>query len=456
MLWIAGISVLRDGLQFGVMLVLVRLLDARAYGEFSLVSSIVGLLTVLSFHSFLEHTLQARPGDTVDYQAHFTFGGFAQLAAVIALNVVAIVLRQFPAYAAVAPVLSVMSIVFVLDWAAELRVKMLERELNWSRLRLLEAAGILVNALTAIALALGGAGVYALLVPGMAALLPFVYDLFFVMRWRPSWTFNWRAFQPAWRYGLTRMASGVTARGQQVLESCVMAGVLGLPGLGVYGRAIGLASFACLKLTSVMTLTLFPMVTRFLPNSREFQRAGGLVLRAAAWTSIPAAAVLGVVAGPLVRILYGTRWLAAVPLLPWALALASVNRVDGSGGVPAAGEFAAAQDTRRGRSQSGWNRTGALVAASAGRYRVSGGTASRTGAAGRHLARVAPAKRGSGMARDRSGTNRSGHRRVLRGPGLPLGSFTLHGRRARVRMCLRSCLPSRASPFLRPRVSGTD
>ena len=325
MLWIAAISLLREGLQFGVMLLLVRLLPATAYGEFSVVSSILGLLTVVSFHSFLEHTLQLRPGDPVDYQAHFTFGAFVQIAAIVVLNMVAMVLRRFPAYAPIAPVLSVMSISFVLDWAGELRVKMLERELNWSRLRTLEATGIAGSAVAAIVLASNGAGVFALLLPGLMAMLPFIYDLFFVIGWRPDWTWNWPAFRPSWHYGLTRIGSGLAARGQQVLESSVLAGWIGMASLGVYGRAIGLASFACRKLMSVMTLTLFPMVTRFQPNSVEFQRASALILRAVAWTSIPAATVLALVAGPLVRTLYGTRWMATVPLLPWALAIAAMN-----------------------------------------------------------------------------------------------------------------------------------
>ena len=324
-LWISAISLLREGLQFGVMLVLVRLLDARAYGEFSLVSSVLGFLTVLSFRSFVEYTLQARPGEPVDYQAQFTFGSFTQLLAVVTMNAAAVALRRFPDYEAAAPALSVMSIFFVVDWAAELRVKMLERELNWTRLRLLEAGGLVGNAVVAIMLAMSGAGVYALLIPGLITALPFIYDLFFVMKWRPAWSLDWHDFQPAWRYGWTRIASGLAARGQQVLESGVMVSVIGLAALGVYGRAVGLASFSCLKLTSLLTLTIFPMLTRFEPNSAGFRRASAMLLRVTAWTSIPVAAGFSLVAPELVRVLYGGKWAAAIPFLPWALVTASLT-----------------------------------------------------------------------------------------------------------------------------------
>ena len=77
-LWVTGLNVFRDVLQFGTMLVLVRLLAPKAYGEFSLISSVMVFFTVFSFRSFLEHTLQLRPGEFVDYQSHFTAGAFMQ------------------------------------------------------------------------------------------------------------------------------------------------------------------------------------------------------------------------------------------------------------------------------------------------------------------------------------------------------------------------------------------
>jgi O-antigen/teichoic acid export membrane protein len=60
-LWVTGLNIFRDLLQFGTMLVLVRLLAPKAYGEFSLISSVMVFFTVFSFRSFLEHTLQLRP-----------------------------------------------------------------------------------------------------------------------------------------------------------------------------------------------------------------------------------------------------------------------------------------------------------------------------------------------------------------------------------------------------------
>src|SRR5690242_6343399 len=56
--WTAGLNVFRDFVQFGVMLVLVRLIAPESYGKFALVMAIMTFLNVLSHRVFLEYTLQ--------------------------------------------------------------------------------------------------------------------------------------------------------------------------------------------------------------------------------------------------------------------------------------------------------------------------------------------------------------------------------------------------------------
>ena len=79
-------------------------------------------------------------------------------------NGIALVAREIPTYAEAAPLVHAMSFLFLLKWPHEIRARMLERALDWRRLRLLQAAGLLAVALTSILMALAGAGAYALAV----------------------------------------------------------------------------------------------------------------------------------------------------------------------------------------------------------------------------------------------------------------------------------------------------
>ena len=107
--WNTAFNLFRDSLQFVTMLVLVRLLEREAYGEFGLVTSVMGFLAVFSANSFLAYLLQVREDSELHLQHHFTAAAAITVFVLVITNAVALVLWWVPTYAVVAPVLHVMS-----------------------------------------------------------------------------------------------------------------------------------------------------------------------------------------------------------------------------------------------------------------------------------------------------------------------------------------------------------
>jgi PST family polysaccharide transporter len=322
--WNTGFNLFRDALQFGLMLVLVRLVDRSAYGEFTLVTSIIGFVAVISFNNFLAYTLQVRTEAETHYQDHFTAGGAFQLAAFLATNLLAFVFARVPSFAPVAPLLHVMSVSFLLDWPVQLRCRMLERAFDWKRLRLLHATGLMGSSALAIVMAANGANAYALLVPGLFVPLPFIVELFVVQRWRPTWAWSWQRYRPAWKFGLSRTASGVLVTSRQLTESIALAAVLGFSGFGIYNRAVALAIMFCVKFATQLMTAIYPVLTRIGAQHHRAGAAGDLVLRLVWWSVVPIGTLFGLFAEPVVRAVYGEKWLPITPLLPWTMALGAL------------------------------------------------------------------------------------------------------------------------------------
>ena len=318
--WATGLQFFRDVVQFGLTLALVRLLSTEAYGQFGLLTTLLTFFTYYSFREFLNYTLQARDGEAVHEQDHFTAGAVVQTGIVLVVNGVAVAFRWLPDYAPVAPVLHVMSLLFLIDLPAEFRTRMLERALDWRTLRTLQGVGFLAGGLVSIGMALSGFGVWALVVPMLVAPLPFVYHLFVTERWRPTWAFEWDRFRPARRFGLTRMLTLTLIAVASVAESMTLTSALGFAVLGVFGRALGLAQLLCGRLATLLSIAIYPVLTRVPPASAAFRRAGSLYLRGVTWAVVPAAAIAALLADPMVRTLYGDKWLDVIPFVPWAMA----------------------------------------------------------------------------------------------------------------------------------------
>ncbi len=153
MVWNAGFNLFRDALQFLQMLILARLLDESAYGQFAFSTSVIGFIAVFSANPFLSYTLQVQRDEETHYQDHFTAAGVLQFSMFLVANLVGLMLARIPAYAAAAPLVHVLSLTFLLEWACELRRKMIERQFDFRTLRLLHAVGLSLATLTAIVMA---------------------------------------------------------------------------------------------------------------------------------------------------------------------------------------------------------------------------------------------------------------------------------------------------------------
>jgi O-antigen/teichoic acid export membrane protein len=319
--WTAGITIFQDVLQFAITINLTRLLPPDAYGKFSFVNTTIGFFTVFSFREIVSYTLQVRADRDTHYQDQFTAGAFIQGALFILINLMALGIRFLPAYEPAANLLHVMSLMLPLDLISELRVKMLERQMDWKRLRTLHAVGLSLGAALALTMALTGCGAYSLLVPSLLMPLPFAYDLFVREGWRPTWEFERERYAPAFKFGVTRISSGGVVTISSFIESAVLTRVIGFVQLGIYNRAFGLSSLVCQRIAALFVNALYPVLTRVPVQSDQYRRVSAVILRCMAWAIVPLGVGIALTAEPVVRLLYGTQWLPAVRLVPEALAV---------------------------------------------------------------------------------------------------------------------------------------
>lgn len=329
-LWNTGFNLFRDVLQFVVMIILVRMIAPNTYGEFALVTSIIGFIHVFSFSTFIQHVLQVRDDSKINYQHHFTFGFFLQIFMFIVTNLIAFMMEFFHFYDTVAVYLHVLSIVFFFELFSELRRMELQRELDWKRMRILHGIGLLMGSVLAIALAYAGAGIYALIIPGFMSNVPFIYEMLVIQKWRPTWQWKSSEYKETIGFSKKRIISGLMRTGKPLIENSLFVATLGYAQLGFYNRAIGLATLLVNKFALQMTFSIYPILTKVEPYSDQFRRIGGLIILFVIWIITPVAYVVFTMSSELVLILYGDKWLEVIPYLAPAaiiMALYAINHV---------------------------------------------------------------------------------------------------------------------------------
>jgi O-antigen/teichoic acid export membrane protein len=326
LLWSGGVSLFRDLLQFGQMLILARLLDPVIYGTAGLATTIINFLGLASFQHVITHVLQSRDPTKVNFSEHFTAGLVLNCALFALANLLALYLRSGE-HAQLSPLIHLLSLTYLLSVPAELRTKMLELNHDWLRLRNLQFSAIIVSVGTGIGMALAGAGVYALVVPGLLGSSVFVADLLLIAKWRPKWQWQYSSYRETLRFGFQRAGSNALNGGRSLVQNALITQYTQYAGLGIFNRADGLANMFCGRVAQEVGNAIYPVITRADAQSERFQRISALVLRAVAWVVIPIAVFLSLEAEPIVGLVYGPKWLSVVPLLPLVLAMTAIGSI---------------------------------------------------------------------------------------------------------------------------------
>ncbi len=314
-----GFTIARDIVQFGAMLIMVRLLTPEEYGSVALAQSFIGVIAVFSFGTLSTHALQLRDPMDIDWQAHFT-AAFVVNGGLFLLTLLgAWYLSTTQRYAGAALALAGLSTLFLVEIPGTLRHRMLETQHDWIRFRLLHIMGTLLGLGTGLMIAVMGGGVWALIVQPPLFGLPAAVDLFWRHKWRPDWSWSWARYRDTAHFGLNRIGTNATGAGRQSIVQIVMTSVYDFAALGVFTRAIGLANLVAGRIGSVAMQSLYPVVTRAELRSARFQRISGLVLRGVCWTTIPAAAFFAFNASDTITLLYGRQWLDVIPIFPLAV-----------------------------------------------------------------------------------------------------------------------------------------
>lgn len=229
----------------------------------------------------------------------------------------------------VTPVLRLLGLTFFLNALGAVHLVRLQRELEFRRKLVPDLGQSFVKGAVSIGCALGGLGVWSLVIGQLAGVLTSVILAWRVFPWRPRLVVNGNLARTLLRYGMSVIGVDALAIITDNFDYLVVGRVLGSVALGVYTLAYRLPELLMLNILWVMAAAIFPAYAA-VQNQPETLRRGFLAtVRFAEMLSVPLALGLILAADPLVRVAFGEQWLAAIPVMR-LLALFALVRSVGS------------------------------------------------------------------------------------------------------------------------------
>jgi O-antigen/teichoic acid export membrane protein len=222
------------------------------------------------------------------------------------------------------PVVIVTSLAFFITGFQAVPQGLLQRDLDYRRLCIAEAAGALVQAVVTASCALGGMGYWSL-VAGVT--VGKATNGLMTSWWRPVGFAipRWRDIAKPLRFGGHLAASRLAFAAYSQADGVIVGRVLGGAALGTYRIAINLASAPAEKISMLIMRVTGPLFAKVQEDRSAVRRYFLMFTEVLAVLLLPLMLGLAVVSSDAVRVIFGPKWIAVNGPLRW-LALFLVVR----------------------------------------------------------------------------------------------------------------------------------
>lgn len=191
---------------------------------------------------------------------------------------------------------------------------LMERQLLFGRLSIIEVLGTLGFYGGAMGFAVAGYGVWALVI-GTLLQGAISTGLAVAMRpWRPSLVFDREALRPILRFGIPFQAKNLISFFNGAITPIYAGGALGANALGFIQWAQTTAYFP-LKLVSIMGRVTFPLYSRLADDKEAFAETLGRSLQICAFGTFFFVGLFLGMSRQVIHVIFSDKWMPAEPLL---------------------------------------------------------------------------------------------------------------------------------------------
>ena len=313
--WMALARLAGQVATWSITIYVIRILSPEDYGLMSMATVLMGLAMLVNELGLVPALIQAKNADS--YLVRQVFG------AVLVFNILICCLLYFgaPAFAGffeedrLVPIIRVMALILPIASIGAVPSALLQRQIAFKGLATVQFVSMLIGSLTTLALALGGLGVWALVIGNAAMMVTKAFGAVIVCRFRTLPVFRFHGLRAMFGFGTKMTAQRIVWYGNSQLDVVMVGGLLGSQALGVYSVACHLATLPMTKLMQIVNQVALPAYSRLQDDT---ELAADYFFRALTVMSLvffPLMWGLSSVSDEFVDVVLGDKWDAAKMVL---------------------------------------------------------------------------------------------------------------------------------------------
>jgi O-antigen/teichoic acid export membrane protein len=289
--------------------VLSRLLQPSDFGLVALASSVIAVLQLVSEGGFSTYLVRATSiSSRTISTAFWTALTLSVVCAAAVLGVAPLLARAF-GEPGLSPVLMVLSISVIITGLGSVQSALLSREMAFKKLAQQQLAAGLSSTVVALALALAGAGVWALVAQSLVLAVVSTSALWLSSSWRPSREWDWSESKKILSFSWKVLAASLLQQFRDRGEQFIIAGIGGTVLLGYWTIASRILQIMMDLTVTVLQSVTLPVFSRIREDPERLRRGYRQVLTATAVIVTPVVVIVSQTSEGLVPLVFGPQWL---------------------------------------------------------------------------------------------------------------------------------------------------
>ncbi|AUD03908.1 MOP flippase family protein [Spirosoma pollinicola] len=315
--WITVSTAISTLFQFLQVAVLARLLDPSDFGIVSISNLIITFFQIFSNLGFSNSIIYKQESDRNILSTLYFLNLIVGFVIFIVIHISSPFIISFYHEPKLEQVLYFSSFYFMIAYFGQLYMFLLEKELRFKSVAMLDIAGTVIGSFVTVTLAYNGYRELSLIIGSlvMQVVKSALQIVFGRSLFRPTWSFDLARVKDHLRFGLYNMGDGLLGFIQFNSDNIFIGGMLGVKMLGYYTIAYQLAIFPIAKLNPIILQVAYPILAKMKDNTADLKKSYLKILDFISYCNLPLLAGLFITADSVVPLIYGPGWEKTIDLI---------------------------------------------------------------------------------------------------------------------------------------------
>lgn len=302
-------------MQFGVAIVMARLLSPEDYGITALPAVFMAVAGILTDSGFAMALIRKPEVTEKDLSTSFYYSICMGILMYILLFFAAPWIADFYDTPMLIPLIRITALSFLWGPLATPQNVIINRRLDFKTPARISIINKIVSAIVGITLALFGYGLWALVISGLTAGFLGVVQKWWVVKWLPKERFSKESFKYLWNFGNKMIGANLVEAFYLNVAPIFIGKVYSPATLGLFCRADGYACLPVNQLNGVLNSVTFPVLSKLNEDHELLSRSYRKMMKLSSFVTFPILFLLAALARPLIIVMITEKWVDCILML---------------------------------------------------------------------------------------------------------------------------------------------